>query len=459
MAPSKKKQKAEGAASGVTLHHFFTPADRDPKGKGKATKSSAATSGSGKGGEEKTQKGKQNAPSGSKSTRNAATPVVIVIDDSDDEEVGPAVCTSCEPTAGPSKPFRTIEGGKRSIGHRPPPNPDNLPAAAANHRLSLPSHPPVLSDNVLEDDDGPSGAAPLLAEDDPVRSDPSGSGSLRPQDCTPPPQVSECPLSEEPSVMHTDLLLDQGPTSDVDDVVEIGRIHRSGSKRRETPSALTPTPSRRPSNVCLRRSISATEIIDVDALDDEGNLWDNGDDEIVDLDRDDDIPEGEEDDFSDQGEEDSEPKRKGNCLGEMVLEDAQAKAECPVCGILTREWDQEVFIRPSLLSCWLIWGLNTETFPSSSLGYSSSRQQMPRLHLRPVRLHLHPQTQIQAHRYQYQTPLAHLLLLQMPHHHYHVRHPFPQTTQRLLPPHVLPKGERGVESRRTRSRESRFRLG
>ncbi|KAG8984662.1 hypothetical protein FRB93_006392 [Tulasnella sp. JGI-2019a] len=89
------------------------------------------------------------------------------------------------------------------------------------------------------------------------------------------------------------------------------------------------------------RSPPIAEVIDVDALNDGDNVWDNGDDEAGEPEGEDEPPEAYDDDDDDLCEEVELPKRGGRCLGEIVVNEAETRSECPVCGIVTLHWGQE----------------------------------------------------------------------------------------------------------------------
>lgn len=153
------------------------------------------------------------------------------------------------------------------------------------------------------------------------------------------------PLVESPAPMMMKRELGSSASSflDVDDLEETGpspsRSFIMDADPPDPPRGCTPpppildTPSKQPTSI-----VPDPDVIDVDALDDDDNVWRNDDDEF----QADETEYAVEDDDDEVDEPTVDVKGKGKCLGEIVLDDAELNAACPICEISTRGWSQEV---------------------------------------------------------------------------------------------------------------------
>ncbi|KAG8881445.1 hypothetical protein FRB97_009571 [Tulasnella sp. 331] len=332
MPPVKKKQKTEGAAaSTVTLFNFFSSTDRDAACSSKCPSAKNAISSSKKSIRPvpylnpKASSG-FDAPESARKSRKDAPPVVIVIDDSDEEATYTGIqCTNT--IAGLSSHKRDLH--ETTWASAVPTSP---------RQVSSPTEIMVVasmtgdSDQIENLSNRPS--VLLDAEEDFPGAQP-GSMSEVPRDCTPPlPNGSSLSLNtmSSNSINRLGQPLDEDSTSNDDissfevDILEVPSTTSAPNLAISKPPAVSRT---------SLLSNQGIDFIDVDALDDDGNVWDNGDDEQQ---ADTETPGEDEEDLC---EEAAQPNRGGRCLGDMVLDEAESQSECPCCGIITEGWIQE----------------------------------------------------------------------------------------------------------------------
>lgn len=263
------------------------------------------------------------APEPARKSRKDTSPIVIVIDDSDDEVAADAGMGCTNAIAGPSRSERSTH----VTAHPSAVSTFTRRTSSSTGVARVASEGPV---SILLDTEEELHAVQIRSTPDTLR------------DCTPPPptgsSVSLNTLSSKP--LNKPVQQSCGdPTSARDNfLTEVDNF-----EGRSTP-LISNLATSEPRAASSTSSILQPGVdFDVDALDDEGNVWDNGDDEQQ---GDTETPgpdaEEEDEDEDDLCEELEQPKKVGRCLGEIVLDEAESQSQCPMCGMVTDDWTHEV---------------------------------------------------------------------------------------------------------------------